>query len=263
MIRLAINGVAGRMGTKILSLAHNDPRFKVVAGLEPPASKLLGTDLGELARIDKLGVCVSAEPASAVDVMIDFSSPQGTLSALDYCTRHKTPLVICTTGLGALHNERIAAAVKEIAVLRSANMSVGVNVLLRIVTEVAQALGKEYDCEIAETHHRFKADAPSGTALALLDAVLEATHRNRAEHVIYGRQGQTGPRPAGQIAVHALRLGDTVGEHSVSFGSLGETITISHSAHTRDIFATGALRAAAWIAGKPARLYSMKDVLFG
>lgn len=262
MIRLAINGVAGRMGTRILTMSLGDPNFIIAAGLEPATSKLLGTDLGELAKVDKLGVAVSAIPVGAVDVMIDFSSPPGTLAALDWCTQNNTPLVICTTGLAAIHHERISAAASQIAVLRSANMSVGVNVLLRVVAEVAKVLGRDYDCEITETHHRFKADAPSGTALTLLDAILEATNRNRAEHVVYGRQGMTGQRPTGQIGVHALRLGDTVGEHSVSFGSLGETITISHSAHTRDVFAAGALRAAAWMVGKPAGLYSMKDVLF-
>jgi 4-hydroxy-tetrahydrodipicolinate reductase len=189
--------------------------------------------------------------------------PGATLHWLTYARSQKKPMVIGTTGHASDQLAAIEQASRDIPILKAPNMSVGVNLLLRVVGQVAKALGPPYDVEIVESHHRFKADAPSGTALALLDAICRATGRNRDKEAIFGRRGQTGQRPAGQIGVHALRLGDVVGQHDIHFCTLGETVTLRHVAHTRDTFVYGALRAAEWIAARPPGLYSMQDVLFG
>jgi 4-hydroxy-tetrahydrodipicolinate reductase len=266
MIRLAINGAAGRMGRRLADVANQDDRFTLSAAFEAPEHPDLGKDIGELAGGRGLGVVIqpiSGPEGSAFDVLVDFSLPAGTVAAVDRCLRLRRPIVIGTTGHRTEEHDRIRDASKTIAVLKAPNMSVGVNVLFRLVGQVAAALGEEYDVEIVESHHRFKADAPSGTAMELLHRICKSTGRDPAADVVYGRQGQTGQRPARQIGMHALRVGDTVGEHEVHFGCLGETVVLRHTAHTRDTFVRGALRAAAWIVDKPAGLYSMQDVLFG
>jgi 4-hydroxy-tetrahydrodipicolinate reductase len=261
MIRLVIAGAAGRMGARLIALSHSDDRFDFVGALEVADSPAIGADAGEHAGIGAIHVPIQDRTETEFDVLVDFTTAAGTMHWLDFCLFAKRPIVIGTTGHTPEQLAAIKKAAEHIAVLKSSNMSLGINVLLRLVGRVAQALGNDYDIEIAETHHRFKADAPSGTALALLDAILEATGRNKRDDVVYGRQGLTGPRPRGQIGMHALRVGDTVGEHEIHFGNLGETVTLRHSAHTRDTFAQGALRAAEWIAGRPAGLYTMQDVL--
>lgn len=262
---IALAGAAGRMGRRIIALAREDPSLRILAALEHAESTALGQDAGMLAGIGASGCLVSAELREPVDAMIEFSSVAGTLHWLRVCEEMRMPIVIGTTGHSPEQMQAIRSAASQIAVVKAANMSVGVNVLLRVARMLGQTLDNAYDVEISETHHRFKADAPSGTALALKDAVVEGRAlAGRGESpIVHGRSGHSGQRPSGEIGMHALRLGDTVGEHTVSFGNLGETITIGHSAHTRDTFAGGALRAARWIVGKPAGLYSMQDVLFG
>jgi 4-hydroxy-tetrahydrodipicolinate reductase len=261
MTRIAIAGAAGRMGQRILALAWADPRFEVAACLERTGHERVGDDAGEPAGLGRIGLPIQDRTQTEFDVLIDFSLPEGTQHWLEYCLARQRAMVIGTTGHSPEGLAAVAQAGARIPLLQAANMSVGVNVLLKVVAQVAAALGESYDIEIAETHHRFKMDAPSGTALALRDAILAATGRDADQDVIYGRQGATGKRPARQVGVHALRMGDVVGEHQVHFGALGETVTLSHSAHTRDTFAQGALRAAAWLAGKPAGRYTMSDVL--
>ncbi|HON68974.1 MAG TPA: 4-hydroxy-tetrahydrodipicolinate reductase [Phycisphaerae bacterium] len=261
MVRIAIAGAAGRMGGRILSLAWADPQFEVAAALEKTGHPATGQDAGEKAGLGRIGLPIQDRTATEFDVLIDFTTPDGTMHWLDYCLVAKRGIVIGTTGHSPDQLATIEQAAGSIPVLKAANMSLGVNVLLKVVAEVAAALGDGYDIEIVEAHHRFKMDAPSGTALALRDSILKATGRDANRDVIYGRQGQTGQRPPRQIGMHALRIGDVVGEHEVQFGTLGETVTIKHSAHTRDTFASGALRAAAWLAGKPAGRYDMQDVL--
>ena len=259
LIRYAIVGAGGRMGRRIIALASTDPAFACAAAIEPATSDLLGRDAGELASIGHSGVTLSDRLEAEFDVLIDFSTAAATKTWLKVCRERPRPMVIGTTG----HDESSIAAIREasrdIAILQAPNMSVGVNLMLRLVEELARALDATYDVEITETHHRFKMDAPSGTAVALRDAVQKG--RGGQANVTHGRQGQTGQRPPGQIGVHSLRMGDTVGEHTVSFGGLGETISISHSAHSRDTFAAGALRAAKWIIGKPAGLYGMSHAM--
>jgi 4-hydroxy-tetrahydrodipicolinate reductase len=260
MIKIAINGANGRMGRRVAALAIESGQFDIVAALEAAGNDSLGRDIGELAGLESLGVNVTAELTARPDALIDFSTPAGTLAALAACRKARSAMVIGTTGLTDSQRAEIAEAAKDIAIVASPNMSVGVNVLLKIVAEIAKALGPNYDVEIAETHHRFKADAPSGTAIALARSICAALGKEYDQAAVFGRSGQA-PRKSGQIGLHALRVGDTVGEHVVHFGNLGETITIGHSAHTRDTFARGALRAAAWLIGQKPGLYSMADVL--
>jgi 4-hydroxy-tetrahydrodipicolinate reductase len=256
MVRLAVTGAAGRMGTRIIELAAQDPRLQVVAALEASGHPTLGQMIGP-------GVKLTDKVETDFDVMIEFSHPDATLGWLDAVLKAGKRIVVGTTGHRPDQVEKISQAAARIPVIRAANMSVGVNTLLRIVGEVAKVLGPDYDIEIVEGHHRFKKDAPSGTALALAEAICKSLGKTTAETLVHGREGREALRQPGTIGMHAMRLGDTVGEHEVFYGTLGETISIKHSAHTRDTFVNGALRAALWLADKPAGLYSMQDVLFG
>lgn len=261
MVRLAIAGAAGRMGSRLIALAARDTRLDVVAALEMTGDPRIGQDAGEIAGIGKSHLPLQDRTETEFDVLIDFTRPAGSIHWLEYCLTARRAIVIGTTGHNAEQLKTIESAAKTIPVLKASNMSVAMNLMFRLVGQVARALGEDYDIEISETHHRFKADAPSGTAISLRDSILDATGRSAEQDVIYGRRGDTGQRPPRQIGMHALRVGDTVGEHEVFFGTLGETLTIRHSAHTRDTFVLGALRAAAWLAGKPAGRYDMQDVL--
>jgi 4-hydroxy-tetrahydrodipicolinate reductase len=260
MLKIGITGAGGRMGRRIAAIAIEGEQFDVVAAMEAGGSDALGKDIGDLAGVGTFGVKVTETMDERPDVLIDFSLPEGTMHWLAECRKSGVGLVIGTTGLTQSHLAEISDAAAVIPIVHSANMSVGVNLLLKVVGEVAKALGPDYDIEISETHHRFKKDAPSGTALALAKAICAATGRDAGESMVYGRGGLC-PRNPGEIGMHALRVGDTVGEHTVHFGNLGETITIGHSAHTRDTFVHGALRAAQWLVGKKPGLYRMSDVL--
>lgn len=261
MIKLAVSGAAGRMGSRIIALAAADSRFETVAALEKADHACIGQDAGQLAGLGPSGLAVQERLAVPFDAFIDFALPAGTMHWLETCLSQRKPMVIGTTGHSPAQSDAIRAAAERIAIVRSTNMSIGVNLLFQLVGQVAAVLGDDYDIEIVEAHHRFKVDAPSGTAITLRDKIIAATQRNAEQDVIYGRQGHSGPRPARQIGMHALRVGDTVGEHEVHFGSLGETVVLKHSAHTRDTFVKGALRAAAWIVDRPPGLYDMQDVL--
>ncbi len=261
MVLLAIAGAAGRMGRRLVALAGQDERFELVAALEATGHPDVGADSGELAGIGANRLFIQDRTETEFQVLIDFSTPTGTAHWLDYCLVRSRAMVIGTTGHSDEQEATIREAAQTIPVLKAPNMSIGVNLLFRLVGQAAEQLGPDYDVEILESHHRFKKDAPSGTALGLLQSVSQAAGRSREAKAVFGRHGQTGERPAGQIGVHALRIGDTVGEHEVHFGTLGETVILKHVAHTRDTFVHGALRAAAWIVDKPAGLYSMQDVL--
>ncbi|MBN2562458.1 MAG: 4-hydroxy-tetrahydrodipicolinate reductase [Phycisphaerae bacterium] len=264
-IDVVVAGAAGRTGRRIVALCIEDREVQLAAALECAESGAIGTDAGELAGVGHIAVPVADRYEGEFDVLIDFSLPRGTMQWLAECTRRSRPIVIGTTGHGEPDVRRMHEASKRIAVLKAPNMSVGINVLLRLARQLGAILDASYDVEITEAHHRFKVDAPSGTALALRDAVCDGRGASggRQPAVVYGRHGEAGPRPVGQIGIHSLRIGDTVGEHAVSFGAVGETITIGHEAHSRDTFAAGALRAAKWVVGRPAGMYDMQDVLFG
>ena len=260
MITLGINGAAGRMGQRLVALAAEDHELRLVAALEQPGQALLGKDAGAIAGAEPLAVPVTEQCETVPQVMIDFSVPAGMHRAIEMCRAQGTALVIGTTGFGDEGEQAIDAAAQDIAVLQAPNMSLGVNLLFALAGQVAQMLGDDYDIEIVEAHHRFKRDAPSGTALGLARSICDATGKDVQQDVAHGREGEQ-PRREGEIGMHALRLGDVVGRHSVSYATLGEEIQLSHQASTRDVFVRGALRAAKWLADRPKGRYSMKDVL--
>ena len=260
-IKLGIIGSAGRMGRRIATLAHEDQDFSITCAIERPDHPAQGINLGELLGLGKLDLAVSSKWSAKPDVLIDFTTPQATIEFLAAARKDALPMVIGTTGLSPEQLATVKDAGKDIAVLQAANMSLGVNLLFRLVGQVAAALGDDYDIEISETHHRFKKDAPSGTAVELARKICAATKKDLDTCITHGRSGAQAGRQAGNIGMHARRQGDVVGEHTVAFGTLGETLELTHKAHSRDIFARGALKAAAWLVGKEPGLYSMADVL--
>ncbi len=260
MIKIAINGAAGRMGRRLVALAGLDAELQLVAALDHAGCGLLGQDAGRVAGEAEAGVAISSSLEAQADVMIDFSVQPAVRPAVRLCRDRGVALVIGTTGLAAEDEQAIDDAAGSIPVLTAPNMSLGVNLLFTLVGQVAKQLGDEYDIEVVETHHRFKQDAPSGTAMGLVKSICDATGKDIVHDVKHGRSGMD-PRNPGEIGVHALRLGDEVGRHTVSFATLGEEIQLTHKANTRDTFAAGALRAAKWLAGKPAGRYTMRDVL--
>ncbi|UCG32158.1 MAG: 4-hydroxy-tetrahydrodipicolinate reductase [Phycisphaerales bacterium] len=259
--RVTIVGAAGRMGKRVVALAGEDPAFQLSAALEHGGHPLLGRDSGDVAGVGSNGIVMRDHTDSDFDVLIDFSLPAGTMHWLDFCLHKRRAFVTGVTGLADEHMTALEEAAVEIPVLQAPNMSTGINLLLRLAHEAARVLG-DYDVEIVEAHHRFKRDAPSGTAAALLQAVCDGRETQEAE-VVFGRHGGQLDRPQSQIGMHSLRGGDNVGEHKVLFCGLGEMMTLRHRATSRDTFVRGALRAAAWIKEKPAGRYSMQDVLFG
>ncbi|MDB5296430.1 MAG: dapB [Phycisphaerales bacterium] len=272
MTPLAITGAAGRMGQRLVALASQDPDLKIVAALERAGSPALGRDAGDVAGVGPLGVAVSTDlPAAAAvppattaaaspAVLIDFTAPAALRHWLTVCRERGIAVVVGTTGLADADHAAIDAAARDVAVLQAPNMSLGVNLLFKIAAEVAKVLGDEYDKEVVEGHHRFKKDAPSGTAAGLADAILKATGKTR-DALVYGRRGDDAPRKPGEIGMHSLRIGDEVGRHTAYFAALGERLELTHVATNRDTFAHGALRAAKWLAGQKPGRYAIADML--
>lgn len=259
-IKLAITGACGRMGRRLIALAHTDKAFQLVAAIDRPDCVELAQDAGELAGIGKIGVPVTFDLRPKPDVLIDFTLPAGMRHWLKTCRDREIAMVIGTTALKDKDHAAIDIASSDIAILQSPNMSVGVNLLLKLAAQAAKSLGEEYDIEIVEGHHRFKKDAPSGTALALADSILKAIGKTR-KSLAYGRHGDDAQRQSGQIGMHSLRIGDEVGKHTVYFAALGERVELGHVATNRDTFAVGALRAANWLRGQKAGRYSLGDAL--
>jgi 4-hydroxy-tetrahydrodipicolinate reductase len=258
---LVIHGAAGRMGRRILALAAEEQLFEVVGAVDYAGHPDAGKDAGILAGVSPLGVVLGDKFPQKASVVIDFSLPQAAQQTIAWCQASGTALVMGTTGLEKSHMDLLATAAKKIAVVQATNMSLGMNLLFSIVGKVAAALGQDYDIEITESHHRFKKDSPSGSALSLAKSICDATERDYPGCLVHGREGKDVPRQAGTIGMHAIRAGDIVGKHSVIYGTQGETITISHDAHSRDTFARGALRAAKWVVNQKPGLYNMLDVL--
>lgn len=258
---LIINGAAGRMGKRIVALAYEGKQFDIVGAADYAEHPDLGKDVGPLAGIESINIALTPDFPDSADVMIDFSLPQAADKAIDYCAKNGVSLVMGTTGLSDEQTAKLKNASAKIAIVQATNMSLGMNLLFATVGKVAKALGENYDIEIVEAHHRFKKDAPSGTALSLAEAICEETGRDYPGSLVHGREGKEAERKEGTIGMHAIRGGDIVGEHSVIYSTLGETVKISHSAHTRDTFVRGALRAAEWIVGQKPGLYNMQDVL--
>lgn len=235
MIKLGIAGACGRMGGRIFSLASHDKDFEVKLVLEKKGTPMIGRELG------KLKVSSSPDGIFLIDVLVDFTSPEAAQDNLDYVAKYKKALVLGTTGLADSHIKKVEEISKVVPVVFSPNMSVGVNVLFGILPEIAKRLGPDYSIEIVEAHHKAKKDAPSGTAKKLAQVLTEVTKKN--------------------IPIHAVRLGDIVGDHTIIFCGNSERIEMKHQAHSRDLFALGALKAAKWVVNKPAGLYSMQEVL--
>ncbi len=259
--KLVIVGAAGRMGKRIVSLAAESGEFDIVAAVERKDHPDIGKDAGLVAAAGPINVELADEFPKAGDVAVDFSQPEASDKTIDYCIDNKVALVSGTTGLSNQQREKFKAAAEKIPVIYGTNMSVGMNVLFNLVGKVATMLGEEYDIEIIEQHHRFKKDAPSGSALTLAENICKATGRDFPGSLTHGRSGKEALRQKGTIGMHAVRAGDITGVHSVIFGTLGETVTLNHTANSRDTFVRGALRAAKWLVGKEPALYSMADVL--
>lgn len=259
---VGLHGASGRMGLRLIQLIAEDPGVALACAIERPGHPRLGEDAGTLAGVAPLGVKLSAlgEWTGKPDVLIDFSHPSATLVLARCCQEQMIPLVVGTTGFQPPERQELERAAADIPLLISPNMSRGVNLLMRLVGEAARSLGQAADIEIVERHHRHKKDAPSGTALKLAEIAAQGAGITRFVH---GRDGQVGERPSNEIGVHAVRAGDSPGDHTVIFGMIGETVELSHRASNRDGFVRGALEAAKFLAGKPAGLYSMTDVLGG
>ncbi len=258
---IGINGACGRMGQRIAQLALEDKELVLGAALETPGHPQLGRDIGEIIGRGPLGIRVSSflPPEQRVNVIIDFSMPDGTMAVLPMCVERGIPLVVATTGHTPAQRRDIEAAGHRTAILMAPNMSLAVNVLMKLVSQAAAVLrDKGFDVEILERHHRFKKDAPSGTALHFAKLVQEGMGQTELRH---GREGLVGERPGHEIGIHAIRVGDNVGEHTIVFSTLGETLELTHRAHARDCYARGALQAARFLADRPAGWYSMNDVL--
>jgi len=261
MTTIAISGACGRMGGRLVSLVHEDPELELAAALECDDHPALGKDIGEVHQLGALGVTVCSSLEAAASALIDFSSPAGTVTRAQECAGKKVGMVIGTTGLDDSQKASVEAAAKVVPVLMSPNMSMGVNLLFKLVEDVARVLGQDWDPEIVEVHHRFKKDSPSGTALRLAEHVAKGRGADLDEVGVYGRHGIVGERKPEEIAVHAVRTGDVVGEHTVTFGTLGERIELKHIAHTRDTLAGGALVAEMLVTRASRGLYSFSDIL--
>ena len=258
---LIITGAAGRMGKRILAFSVEQKAFNLVGAVDYPEHPDIGRDIGTLAGLEPLNVELSSKFPDTADVMIDFSLPVATDASVDYCVKNNVALVLGTTGLSESQLAKLSQAAGKIAIMQATNMSLGMNLLFAMVGKVAQSLGEDYDIEIVEAHHRFKKDAPSGSALSLAEAVCKKTGRDYPGCLTHGREGKDALRQKGTIGMHAIRAGDIAGQHSVIYSTLGETITLGHNAHTRETFARGAIRAALWIITQKPGLYNMLDVL--
>ena len=261
---IVVGGAAGRMGTRIVALLGEAPGLRLAAALEAAAHPSLGRDAGEVAAAGRLGIPITGDPKAAITqdrMLIEFSVPEASLEHLRLVAACGARAVIGTTGFSPAQREEIATLARQAAILVAPNMSVAVTLAFTVLALMAKALGDSYDVEISETHHRFKKDAPSGTAVRMAEVIAEALGRDLAQVGVYGRHGLPGERTGKEIGVMSLRSGDVVGEHTVSFGTLGERLELTHRAHSRDTFARGALRAARWMVGRPPGLYSMHDVL--
>ncbi len=264
MIKIIVAGATGRMGSRIVALSTDYKEIQLAGAFERKGHASAGKDIGLLSGCGECNVPLADNVESIIDsgdVIIDFTMPESTLNNVQLAASKKKAMVIGTTGLSSQQIETIRKYTKEIPVVLAPNMSVGVNLLLKVLKDVAIVLGDDYDIEIVESHHRLKKDAPSGTALKMAQVIAEAVDRNLDEVAVYARKGIIGERTKKEIGIQSVRAGDIVGDHTVLFGGLGERIEITHKASSRDTFARGALRAALWLTDKKPGLYDMQDVL--
>lgn len=264
MIRIAVVGASGRMGLSLIKAAALADKTALVVAVSRPGSNVIGKDAGELAGIGTLAVKVVDDLASVIDqfdVLIDFTRPDASMAFIEECRQAGKKIVIGTTGYSDAQKAVIAEAAKDVAIVIAPNMSVGVNLALKLLEMTAKVMGDYTDIEIIEAHHRHKVDAPSGTALRMGEVIADALGRDLKDCAIYGREGNTGERDRKTIGFSTIRAGDIVGEHTVMFADDGERMEITHKATSRMTFANGAVRAATWLKDKPNGLYDMQDVL--
>jgi 4-hydroxy-tetrahydrodipicolinate reductase len=261
--RIAIAGSSGRMGRMLLEAVAQDGGATLAAALEQVGNPQIGRDAGELVGAPS-GVLISGNPEKVLagcDVLIDFTRPEGTLQHLAACRKLKVRMVIGTTGFDEAGKQAIAEAARDIGIVFAPNMSVGVNVTLKLLEMAAKALGPDHDIEIIEAHHKHKVDAPSGTALKMGEVIAGAMGRKLQDCAVYAREGVTGERKSGSIGFATIRGGDIVGDHTVLFAGTGERVEITHRSNNRIHYAQGALRAAQFLMTRPQGLYDMWDVL--
>ncbi len=264
MIRAIVTGAGGRMGGRIICFLAETEGIELVGAVERKGHPLVGKDVGEGLGLGKTGVVVGDDLAVAAelgDVVIDFTSHEISAGHLEIAATQGKAIVIGSTGFTAAELKRAGELAGQIRCVLAPNMSVGVNVLFKVLADVAAILGNDYDVELVEAHHHLKKDAPSGTALKMAEVIAESLGRDLDEVGVYNRKGLIGERTKLEIGIQTVRAGDIVGDHTVIFGGMGERLEFIHRAHSRDNFASGAIRAALWIVGQPNGLYDMQDVL--
>lgn len=264
MINAIVVGAAGRMGRKVLNAIQNAEGITCIGAVEAADHPSLGQDAGVVAGLGEFKVRIGTDLNSVIkkgDVVIDFTAAEASLKNMEIAAELHKPMVVGSTGFSSTQMEKVKKLTKEFPCVLAPNMSVGVNLMFRIVEAMARTLGDDYDCEIIEAHHRMKKDAPSGTALRLGEVAARGFGRKWEEVGVYGRKGLIGERSRKEIGMQVIRAGDIVGDHTVLFGGMGERIEITHRAHTRDTFAQGAVRAARWVVNQKPGLYDMGDVL--
>lgn len=264
MTRIAIAGAAGRMGKALIEAVNRTDGVTLTAALVRVGDNSVGCDAGELAGLGNMGVRVSDSIEKVInqfDVLIDFTSPEATISNIAACQKAGKKMVVGTTGLTEAQKNMLIEAATGMPIVFASNFSVGVNVCFKLLEIAAKTMGQDVDIEIIEAHHRHKKDAPSGTALSMGEVVANALGRDLKTHAVYAREGQTGERPRDVIGFQSIRAGDIVGEHTVMFADIGERVEITHKASHRMTFASGAVRAAQWLSNKDNGLFDMQDVL--
>lgn len=264
MTKTIVAGAAGRMGCRLVSLIKDSPALMLTGALESKGHPSLGKDAGEMAGSGHAGVSITDNLSSLMEqgeVLIDFSAPESTLEHLRTVVRHRRAIVIGTTGFSSVQLEELKSLALQIPCVLSPNMSVGINLICKVIGEMARTLGEDYDIEIIEAHHRLKKDAPSGTALQIAGVLARSVNRDLNQVGVFARKGMIGERAKGEIGIQTIRAGDIVGDHTILFGGMGERIEVTHRASSRDTFVQGAIRAAKWIVHQPPGLYDMMDVL--
>jgi 4-hydroxy-tetrahydrodipicolinate reductase len=264
MINVIVAGAAGRMGSRLIALVKESTALVLAGAIEGQGHPALGKDAGETAGCGKVGFPITNDLSPLLDrgeVVIDFSAPEATLDHLRIVAQHRRAMVIGTTGLAGPELEELKSLARQVPCVFSPNMSVGVNVIYKVISEMAKTLGDEYDIEVIEAHHRLKKDAPSGTALKIAEVLAKAVSRDLNQVGVYARKGLIGERTQQEIGIQTIRAGDIVGDHTILFGGMGERIEVTHRASSRDTFARGALRAAQWVVKQQPGLYDMMDVL--
>ena len=264
MIKAVVTGAGGRMGGRIITLISAAKDIRVVGAVEQKGHALIGKEVGEALGLGATGVRIDDDLGACIekgDVVIDFTNHEASLGHLELAAKKNRAIVIGSTGFTAEEMKKAARLAKKARCVLAPNMSVGVNVLFKVLDDVARILGDEYDVEIVEAHHHLKKDAPSGTAMKMAQIVAKALKRDLDKDGVYTRKGLIGERKKTEIGIQTLRAGDIVGEHNVMFGAVGERLEFIHRAHSRDNFAKGAIRAAKWIVGRENGLYDMQDVL--